>query len=139
MTEQNKAIIQRCTEEVWFKGNLDVIDELVASNYLARNAAPGQPPGRQGLKQAVAMFRDAFPDLQGTIEDIVAEGDRVVTRWTARGTHRGEFMSIAPTNKQMSMTGISITRLADGKIVEDWTQEDALGMLQQLGVVQPPA
>ena len=139
MSEQNKAIVRRCTEEVWFKGDLEVLDELVASDYMARDGAPGQPPGRQGLKQVVAMFRDAFPDVQGSIEDIVAEGDKVVSRWTAKGTHRREYMGVAPTNKQISMTGISISRIADGKIVEDWTQEDALGVLEQLGVVQLPA
>jgi steroid delta-isomerase-like uncharacterized protein len=137
-TEENKAIIRRYTEEVWSKGNLAVVDEIFATNYVAHNPLPGQTPGVNGLKQSVTMVRAAFPDWHATVEDMIAEEDKVVNRWSARGTHQGEFMGIAPTGKQITLTGISIQRIAGGKIVEDWLQADMMGMMQQLGVVPPP-
>lgn len=93
------------------------------------------PAGREGFKQFVLMYRSAFPDMHITIEDQIAEGDKVVSRWTARGTHQGELMGIPPTGKQATVTGINIERFANGKFVEEWSNFDALGLLQQLGVV----
>jgi steroid delta-isomerase-like uncharacterized protein len=137
-TEQNKAMDRRVYEEVWNGGNLAVIDELVAANYVDHDQEPpGALEGVEGLKQSVTMYRTAFPDVHFTVEDQIAEGDRVVTRWTARGTHQGAFMGIPPTGKQAMVTGISITRVASGKVVEGWTNFDALGLLQQLGAVPP--
>ena len=133
-TEQNKAMDRRVYEEVWNGGSLAVIDELVAANYVDHDQEPpGALEGVEGLKQSVTMYRSAFPDVHFTVEDQIAEGDRVVTRWTARGTHQGAFMGIPPTGKQAMVTGISITRVASGKVVEGWTNFDALGLLQQLG------
>ncbi len=136
--EENKAIELRFFEEVVNKGNLAVIDELVAANFVDRCALPGVEPDREGYKQFFAMAHSAFPDFHSTLEDMIAEGDKVVQRFTARGTHKGEWMGIAPTGKQIEIGGIAIHRLAGGKIVEDWASMDMLGAMQQLGVIPPP-
>jgi steroid delta-isomerase-like uncharacterized protein len=116
-------------------GDVDALDELLASDVIDHSAYDGQATGRDGFKEFFMLWRTAFPDLVYTIEDEIAVGDRVVVRWTGRGTHRGVYHHIAPTWKRVTMSGIQINRLADGKIVEDWTSFDALGLLQQLGVV----
>jgi len=135
-TEQHKAMDRRVYEEVWNEGSLDVIDELVAANYIDHDPNPTSTlEGLEGLKHSITMYRTAFPDVHFTVEDQIAEGDTVVTRWTARGTHQGPLMGIPPTGKQAMVTGISITRVASGKVVESWTNFDALGLLQQLGAV----
>ena len=136
--EENKAIELRFLEEVVNKGNLAVIDELVATDFVDHTAPPGLAPDREGYKQFFAMSRSAFPDMHSTLEDMFAEGDKVVQRFTVRGTHKGEWMGIPPTNKRMEIGGIAIHRLAGGKIVEDWANMDMLGAMQQLGVVPPP-
>ncbi len=135
--EENKAIEQRFFEEVVNNGNLAVIDELVAANFIDHTAPPGAASDREGYKQFFAMAHNAFPDFRSTLEDMFAEGDKVVQRFTARGTHKGEFMGIAPTGKQMTVPGIAIHRITGGKIVENWTSMDMLGVMQQLGVVPP--
>ncbi len=139
--EENKAILRRVAEEVFNQGNLSVVDELFASDYVLHD--PGVPVGElrgpEAFKeQWVSMFRTAFPDLQMTIEDQVAEGDKVASRYVGRGTHQGELMGISPTNKQVEVTGTITSRFADGKIVEEWNNFDTMGMMQQLGVVSPP-
>jgi steroid delta-isomerase-like uncharacterized protein len=140
MSEQNKTLERRLIEEVWNRGNFAVVDELVASDYVGHSSTPAdETRGREAYKQFYAGLRRAFPDLQVTIEDQVAEGDRVVTRWTARGTHRGEFRGIPPTGKQGAITGITIDRIANDKVVECWTNADDLGMLRLLGVIPAPA
>ena len=136
--EENKAIELRFFEEVVNKGNLAVIDELVAANFVDHSAPPGVAPDREGYKQFFTMAHTAFPDFHSTLEDMFAEGDKVVQRFTARGTQQGEFMGIAPTGKQVTVTGIAIHRITDSKIVENWLSMDMLGMMQQLGVVPPP-
>jgi steroid delta-isomerase-like uncharacterized protein len=136
--EENKAIELRFFEEVVNKGNLAAIDELLADNFIQRDATPGTADDREGQKQFFAVAHSAFPDFHSTLEDMFAEGDRVVQRFTARGTHKGEWMGIAPTGKQMTVSGIAIHRITGGKIVEGWTSMDMLGALQQLGVVPPP-
>jgi len=138
MSEQNKAIARRVFEEVWDRGNLAIADELVAADLVDHSAPPGMPAGREGFKQLVMMYRTAFPDVVMMVEDQVAEGDRVVTRWSGHGTHRGELMGIPPTGRQARVTGIGIDRIAGGKIVESWSNFDQFGMLQQLGVVPGP-
>ncbi len=135
-TEENKAIDRRFTEEVWNRGNLAVVDELMSADYNGHD--PMMPAGSEGFKQYVLMYRSAFPDVHLTIEDQIAEGDTVVSRWTARGTHKGELMGIPPTGKQVTVTGMNIERVANGKLVEGWSNYDTLGMLQQLGVVPAP-
>ena len=135
MSEQNNAIARRVFEEVWNKGNLDALDEVYVTDVVGHNAPPGQPPGIKGTRQFIGMYLQAFPDTRMVVEDQVAEGDKVVTRWTATGTHRGELMGMPPTGKSVRVTGITINRLEGGKIVEEWGTFDQLGMLQQLGAI----
>ncbi len=137
--EELKALVRRELEEIFGRGRLDVADEIVAPDYVGYDPALPEPArGPEGLKQWAAGYRAAFPDLAVTVEEQVAEGDTVVTRWTARGTHQGELFGIAPTGKEMTVTGMSLERIADGRIVEDWTSWDALGLLVQLGAVEMP-
>lgn len=136
--EENKAIGRRAFEEIWNQGNLAAIDELYDANQVSHGLGMDVPPGTAGLKQFVSIYRTAYPDTHFTIEDQVAEGDKVVTRWSATGTHLGQLMDIAPTGKRVTVTGIAINRIVGGKIVETWNNFDALGQLQQLGVVPAP-
>ena len=139
MSEENKRISRAVIEEAFVRGNVDALDELVDPSFKNNDPVAAQlAPGLEGFKQLVQMYRSAFPDAQVTIEDEIAEGDKVVTRWTGRGTHQGEFMGIQPTGKQATVTGISIDRISGGKIVESWTSSDTLGLLQQLGAVPAP-
>jgi steroid delta-isomerase-like uncharacterized protein len=137
-TEDNKALVSRYFNEAWNQGSPAVIDELFAANFHAHN--PGIPDGgsREGFKQFNSVFRSAFPDLRTIRDEVIAEGDQVVTRFTAHGTQTGELQGIPPTGKPMTVTGIEIVRVSGGKIVEAWVEFDQLGMLQQLGVVPPP-
>ena len=137
MSDQNKGLARRAFEEVWNQGKLTVLDELAASNatYNDPNVPGGKFTGPEGIKQFVQIYRTAFPDVHITINDQIAEGDEVVTRWTATGTHKGQFMGIAPTNKHSTVTGVNIERFQNGKVVEGWANYDMFGMLQQMGVV----
>lgn len=136
--EENKALVRRYVEEVVNQGNLDLLDEIFAPGFVEYGADTDQVSGVEDSKQFFDMLRSGFPDFQGTIEDLFAEGDKVVLRFTFRGTHQGEFMGIAPTAKQVTMSGIDIFRIADGKVVELWGQEDMLGIMQQLGAIPEP-
>jgi predicted ester cyclase len=142
MSAQNKAMIERLFEEVWNKGNLAVVDELVASSFV-NHANPEAPQGIAGYKQSVTTSRSVWPDWHETIEDMLTEGDKVIVRFTIRGTHKGEMSSpmgtIAATGKQIAASGIVIYRLANGKIVERWGNVDTLGILQQVGAIPAPA
>ena len=133
-TEENKAIERRVIEEGFNKGNLSVIDELVSKDHVNHS---DKYAGPEQYKNFIMMYRAAFPDLLMTIEDQIAEGDEVVQRWTATGTHRGELMGIPPTGKKIEITGTYTTRIVEGKIVEDWGNWDTLSMMQQLGVIPP--
>jgi len=128
-------MLRRNCEEVLSKGNLAVVDELQATNYVYHGSGGQEFKGPEGFKQLVTMLRTAFPDLHVTVEDMVAEGDKVAHRLTLRGTHKGDFMGIAPTGKQVTFAAIVISRFAGGKEVEAWANLDQLGMMQQLGVV----
>lgn len=113
-----------------------IIDDLIAVDYLGHASTPAdETHGREGYRQFWTAPRAAFPDLRSTVEDQITDGDRVVTRWTRHATHAGEFRGISPTGKQGRMTGITIARVAGGKVVECWTNADDLGLRQQLGVV----
>jgi predicted ester cyclase len=137
--EENKAIVLRYHEELFNKGNLAAADEIFDPNYLHYTFDKmGLPRGPEGFKQYASMMRTAFPDAQITIEDQIAEGDKEVHRIIMRGTHKGDFMDIAPTNKQVELTVIAIDRISGGKVVESWAEIDMLGMMQQLGVIPPP-
>ena len=137
--EENKAITRRIFEETWNQGKLDVVDEILATDFVLHDPVmPEDIHGPEGFKQFVTMYRTAFPDIHFTIEDQIAAGDKVVTRWSGTGTHQGELMGIAPTGvRGPGVTGITIDRIAGGKTVETWNAWDALGMLQQIGVVPP--
>jgi steroid delta-isomerase-like uncharacterized protein len=137
MSEHNKMLVRRAIEEVYNQGNLKVVDELVSKDFVVHSPSE-EIHGPAGIKQYVSALREAFPDLHITIEDQIAERDKVVTRWTARGTHGGTFQGVAPTGKRGSMTGIEVDRFVDGKSVECWTNVDELGLLQQLGVIPGP-
>lgn len=136
MSEQNKAVIRRLFEEVINKGNLSVADELFTSNYEHHDpSSPDFGRGPESAKKRATLYRNAFPDLRMTIEDIIAEGETVMTRWSSRGTHKGELRGIAPTGNQVNVSGVTVARLANGKIAESYVSWDALGLMQQLGVV----
>ena len=139
MSEENKAIVRQQEEELFTQGNLDAADELYAPDYVGHD--PSNPEDIRGLeaaKQAASDYRKAFPDLRVTVEDVIAEGDKVAARLRFRGTHRGELDGIAPTGRRVDCTGIVISRMEGGKIAEDWANFDDLGMKQQLGAVSKP-
>ena len=136
-TEDNKALFRRWCEVI-SQNRLDRVEEIIAPDEVDHAVPPGLPAGLEGVKQVFTMFHTAFPDLQIQIEDLIAEGDKVVGRVTARGTHQGEFMGIAPTGKPVSFNAIDVVRIAGGKIVERWSQADLLALLQQLGSVPVP-
>jgi steroid delta-isomerase-like uncharacterized protein len=134
--EENKAVSRRVAEEVFNGGNVDLADELYAPDYVLHDPSlPEDLHGPEGIKRYAAMTLGAFPDIRVAVEDQVAEGDKVVSRWTATGTHTGDLMGIPPTGRRVEISGVTINRFSGGKIAEDWYQSDDLGMMQQLGVV----
>jgi steroid delta-isomerase-like uncharacterized protein len=134
-SEQNKAIVRRTFEEPW-KGSLEIVDELYASNYVGHDPSMPEPlRGPKGVKEFISTYRAAFPDARITVEQQLAEGDLVATRWTGRGTHEGELMGITPTGKQVTVSGLTITRLEGDRIVEEFQNWDTFGMMQQLDAV----
>ena len=136
MSEQNKTIVRRLFDELWNKGNLPVADELIAPTYTHHDAStPDLGRGPESEKKRATLYRTAFPDLRLTIEDIIAEGETVTARWSCRGTHRGDLSGIGPTGNQINISGVTVARLSNGKMVEGWVNWDALGLMQQLGVV----
>lgn len=137
-TEQNKALVHRFYEEVFNNKNLAIIGDFLDAQIIEHNLPPGLPGGIEGSRQFINMYLAAFADLRLTVEDLIAEGDRVTVRFTLRGTHTGELMGLPPTGKQVTMTGIQIVRATDGKITENWINTDALGLLQQLGAIPVP-
>jgi steroid delta-isomerase-like uncharacterized protein len=137
ISDENKRLVRRIFDEVINQGDMAALDEIFGPDYVDHAAPPGLPPGRDGLKVNVGMFRTAFPDLHFTVEEMIAEGELVVTRRALTGTHRDELFGIPPTGKQVRISGIDISRVVDGRVVEHWGNEDDLGMLQQLGVIPP--
>ncbi len=137
--EENKAIGRRWAEEVWGKADVSVADQLAHPDItVAYPLLPETVHGREAFKQVLAMVKGALPDVHGSVDELIAEGDKVVIRWTLAGTQQGAFGSIPSTGKSVSWTGISICRIVDGKVIEDRGEEDALGLMQQLGVVPTP-
>ena len=140
MSEENKALARRSWEVVT-EGSLDTLEDALAEVY-TEDFVMHEPAedivGIEGLTQFVSMIRSAIPDLRITIEDDMAEGDKVVTRWIGQGTHQGELMGVAPTGNQLTFTGITIHRIEDTKIVEEWSNWDALGVMRQIGVAPSP-
>jgi steroid delta-isomerase-like uncharacterized protein len=136
-TSDNKTVINHFVEQVINQGNLAVLDEVLTSSYVYH--APGlEVSGPEGMQVVFTMLRRAFPDWHETVEDLIAEGDRVVFRVTGRGTHQGEFYGIPPTGKRVSMSGIDIVRLDGQRIAEHWAIFDQFGLMQQLGVIPAP-
>src|SRR5919112_4609134 len=140
MSEENKVLTRRSWEIV-SEGNLDTLEDALAEVY-AEDIVLHEPDedvrGMEGLKQFVSMIRSALPDLRITLEDDLGEGNKVVSRWRAQGTHQGELMGVAPTGNEVAITGITIHRIEEGKIVEEWENWDALGLMQQIGAVPSP-
>lgn len=135
MSSENEALVRRYVEEVYDQRKLEVADEIFAPDFVLHDPdLPGGARGSEGMKGVVETFIGAFPDLQVSLDDVFSSGEKVVTRWTSRGTHQGELMGIAPTGNRVEVTAVGIWRVADGKIAEAWVVFDALGMMQQLGV-----
>lgn len=130
------TLVHCVIEEFWNQGQLPLADELFASDYVRYDpAAPNIGTGPDAARQVVVAYRAAFPDLRLNIGDLLADGDKVVVRWTARGEHLGELRGVAPTGKEITTTGITIFRIADGRIAEEWVNWDTLGLLQQLDAI----
>ena len=138
-TEGNKTLVRRFFEEIINAKQLSVVDELFAADHQYHDpSSPMIGPGPEGQKQLIGTYLAAYPDLHHTVEDQIAEGDKVVTRWTATGTQQGELPGLPATGKSAKVMGIWVHRLAGGKIVESWNVWDTLGMLQQLGAIPSP-
>ena len=138
--ERNKVVLNRFWEEVWDQGKLDVVDEIFHQDFVDHGLAPGlTKQGPEGAKEAVMQFRDAMPDLYLKVDDMIAEGDKVLTRWTSGGTQTGPLRSprgeIPPSGRVGKVQGMTLNRVEDGRIIEAWDNFDILGMLQQLGVI----
>jgi predicted ester cyclase len=137
-TEQNKALVRRIFEEGLNQNKPGVFDELLAPNFVIYDPPPGLPQDREGFRQLIEMFRAAFSDLHVTFEAEFADGDYVIHRGYTTGTHKGEFMGIPATGKQVKINSLDIWHVVNGKAVENWVQLDMLGLMQQLGVVPAP-
>ncbi len=136
-TEENKAVLRRVHETI-NSGDLDAYAQLVAPDAVDHGLPPGFPAGPEGARTLLSMIRDTFPDFRMTTDDLIAEGDKVVARLTCTGTHRGDFMGVPATGKQVSWGVIEILRVANGKVAERWSQTDTLGLMQQLGAIPAP-
>lgn len=132
LIDENKDLVRRFMDEVWGQMNPETVDRFVAPDMIDHS---GRGSGSDGVKRAVRLFASAFPDWRTTIEDLIAEGDKVALRGVASGSHRGTFMGVPPTGKRVTVSGIHIMRIEGGKIVEHWAEADYLGMMQQLGVI----
>ncbi len=138
MSAENKALVRRWFEEVWNKGCVAAIDELLGANGVVHGLGEDMH-GPAAFKPFHAAYRDAFPDVKIELEDIIAEGDKVAFRWSATATHQGNGLKFAATNKPVRFSGMGVIRVENGKLVEGWNIFDQLGMMQQLGVVNLPA
>jgi steroid delta-isomerase-like uncharacterized protein len=140
VSEENKAVVQRFIDEVWNNRNYDLIESIFAEDHVNHDPADPNPAGGpQGARDFVETLHAAFPDARIEIDDMIAEGDRVVIRWHSSGTHQGELMGIPASGRSATTTGIGIDRLVDGVIVESWTNWDTLGLLAQIGALPSPA
>ncbi len=137
--EENKAIVRRMLDELFSQGNLHLVDEIIAPDFVEHD--PNMPEdlhGPEAFREYVLAYRSAFPDMHIAVEDQVAEGDKVATRWTGTGTHQGELTGIAPTGTQVTVAGMDVSRISGGKIAESWSNYDMMGLMQQLGVIPSP-
>lgn len=139
MSEENKAVVRRFVEEVMNAGNLDAADELVAPDHVNHDpTAPEVPPGPEGVKQLIGMYRAAFPDIHFHTGEMISEGDTVAHRWTFTGTHEGAMMGVEPTGRRVEVMGVEMNRVEGGKITASHTVSDAMGLMQQLGLTPQP-
>jgi steroid delta-isomerase-like uncharacterized protein len=136
-TEHNKAISRQMIEEIWSQGNLELFEKTIPSGVGVHDPSNREVSGLEVVRQLFDMYQTAFPDLQFTVEDQVAEGDMVVTRWTARGTHLGTLRGIPPTGQKVTVTGMTMEKYCDGQPHESWMNWDGLGLMQQLGILPP--
>jgi predicted ester cyclase len=136
-TQENKALVRRIFEEGINQNQSSVFDDLIAPSYVNYDL-PAPSPGPEGFKMVIGMFRAAFPDMRVTLEEELAEDDKVTTRGYFTGTHQGDFQGIPPTGKQIKVKYIDVWRVANGKLVENWVRMDQLGLMQQLGVIPMP-
>ena len=140
MLAANREIGRRVLEEMWGQGKLELADQLYAPEYVdhaSRGPEQGTVRGPEGIRDAVTLFRNAFPDLTYKVEELMAERDLVMARFSAEGTLRGTFLGVEPDGRKISYTGTDINRIANGRIIESWVNYDALGLLEQLGLVPP--
>ena len=137
MSEENKTLERRMYEEIYNKKNLDAVEQFYAADWVCHPWSPGMPSSLDGMKERMKQDFLALPDMQAKLDDMLSEGDKIACRWTATATHKGEFMRMSPTNKQLTMTGVHIDRIVDGKIVETWNYLDMIGIMQQLGMKPP--
>ena len=133
MSEENKALAHRWNQI--FEGDFAIAEDIIADDCVYHDGPPDLLPGPEGVKEWAIMFRSGFIDLRITEEEFIAEGDKVVGRFVAQGTHQGEFMGVRATGNSIKISGINIMRIADGKIVEHWVNYDALGLMQQIGAI----
>ncbi|HEU0072885.1 MAG TPA: ester cyclase [Dehalococcoidia bacterium] len=131
--EQNKAVYREFIQRVFNEGHLDMLDKFLAPSYVIRDAPPGTPPGAEGVKQVVSMFREAFPDFEITLDEVIAEGDFVAASSTVRGTHRGEIFGIPATGNRVSISSLTMVRIIDGRLVESRVKNDTAALMSQLG------
>ena len=131
--EQNKALYRHFLEEVFNNGKIDKVNQFLSQSYVLHDPPPGTPPGPEAVKQVVTMFRKAFPDLKIAIEELVAEGDKVCARATTRGTHKGTFFGVPATGKAVTMSGLTMVRIVDGRIIESWVKNDVGSLMRQIG------
>jgi len=138
MSAENKVIARRVREEIWNREALSVADQIIdvnCVNHITDPITPDFGKGAEGYKKLVTLYHSAFPDVQMTIDDILADGDEVMVRWTARGTHKGQLLNLASTSKPVTVTGVDVYRISAGKIQETWVSWDALGLLMQIGAI----
>jgi steroid delta-isomerase-like uncharacterized protein len=136
MSAENKSLARRALDELWTKGNLAAADQLYSENCVFHDLGSAEDlRGRDGVKELARTYRAALPDLKCTVEDVIAEGDKVAARWVSRGTHKGDFMGIAPTGKQVTFRGNQIFRISKGKIEEEWAAFNTVGALEEIGAI----
>ena len=133
--DHNREVTRRFSAEVWGEGNAELADELLAADLVEHTPFPAPMPGLEGHKQVLAQFRSAFPNLKVTVDNVVAEGDLTMLRWSGVGTHSGAMMGIAPTGKTVHISGMDMLRFEGGKIKERWAEINVFGLMQQLGVI----
>ena len=136
--EQNKEVTRRFSAEMWGEGKPDLGDELMASDLVDHTPFPSDIPGVEGHKQVLTIFRAAFPDLKVFVDEVIGEGDMTYLRWHGEGTHTGQLMQIPPTGKKITITGMDILKLENGKIKERWAEVNALSLMMQLGIIPSP-